>query len=256
MRQGGVKLRVVEFVIAECGKKLEWTIARQFALINIAAAAVGKVLANDQTVDDCQAEQGGKRFHGWAQGQGWGGKAGAECAAQEQSEHAGQNRQQAQQSIEGVGLDDVVDYFLGIDKVIHRNEVEAHAEFIPEQPFGSGDEQHQEQQQGKQHRQGVPMPASLPPAAGAEQEIKGQRQHGVGEKGEIVGRPQQKQLRRRQWSGRSFLQMSQPEQAAGTEKNAQPAGDKQGEVARLRVARQKQGSCTDDVWTLHDGHEG
>jgi len=44
---------------------------------------VGKVLANCQTVDDCQAEQGGKRFYGWAQGQGWGGKAGAECAAQE-----------------------------------------------------------------------------------------------------------------------------------------------------------------------------
>ncbi len=53
--------------------------------------------------------------------------------------------QRTEQGANRETLADIADDFMGVDQIIHRDEVEAHAEFVPEKPF-----RHHPETQGKQ----------------------------------------------------------------------------------------------------------
>ena len=85
--------------------------------------------------------------------------------------NAGDGRQGSQQAIERIGFPDVVDDLFRVDQIIDGDEVEANAEFVPENPFRRGDKQHEKQADADQTMQGQPVPALLPKPPGTKQEI-------------------------------------------------------------------------------------
>jgi len=74
-----------------------------------------------------------------------------------------------------VGLADVGEHLVGVHQIVHGDEVEAHAELVPEQPFGERGEQHRVQAQAEQQLQREPMPAAVPDARRARQQVERQR---------------------------------------------------------------------------------
>ncbi|MNF97477.1 hypothetical protein D3C84_803060 [compost metagenome] len=134
-----------------------------------------------------------------------------------------------------------MDHFLRVDQVVDGDEVEAHAEFVPEQPFGQGGEQHGEQAGGQQAVQPQPMAAAAPQAGGAEQQVQAQRHAGIGEEAEVVGQAGQEQggqVAQRQCGLRP---VADQQGAAGQGEQAEPAGEEERQITQRGGAQQGHG---------------
>jgi len=103
-----------------------------------------------------------------------------EWLAQGQAQHDSQHRQQTEQLADGIGFQQVVQYFVGVHQVVDSDKVEAHAELIPEQPFGHRGEQHREQADGEHRLQEPAMAAATPQRGRAQQQVQPQRKGGIG----------------------------------------------------------------------------
>ncbi|MNE49076.1 hypothetical protein D3C80_1435740 [compost metagenome] len=55
--EAGVELGVVEFIVTERSKELVRAVARQFALVGVAALAAGELLVNQQHTQPAQHSQ-------------------------------------------------------------------------------------------------------------------------------------------------------------------------------------------------------
>jgi hypothetical protein len=139
--------------------------------------------------------------------------------AQQQAEHHGSHREAAEQRWQGVRLADVVQHFLGIHQVVDGDEVEAHAELVPEQPFGHGDEQHHEQADGQHALHQPAVCPGAPQRSRAQGQVEAQRQGGIDEEAEVVQRAGEKY---REVVTAELVCVSQQQDQSGQQKNAEP----------------------------------
>ena len=237
--QGGVELAVVEFVVAEGGEELEGAVARQFALIDVTALAMREGLADDGEVEAGGQQQPAESQRRLAPRQRRRIEAGDELAFQRQRGDAGDDGEHAEQAIDRVGLDDVVDDFLGIDQVIDGDEIEADAEFVPEQPFGGGDEEHGEEADAGGDQQQRAVPAGAPQFLRADQQVKGGQQRGIDQEGQVVHGADGEQAQDCQETGIGLGEMGGQQQTTDQEENQQPAGENDSEEAGLGVAEER-----------------
>ena len=70
--------------------------------------------------------------------------------AQDPGDECGQEQQGADDFAHRVGFADIADHFGGIDQIVDGDEVEAGAEFVPENPFRNADKEQREDINGKQ----------------------------------------------------------------------------------------------------------
>ena len=134
--QGGVELLIVQLVVTKRSEELVRAIARQLTLVGIATQATRRVLPHQaaaQPDQQCQHHQCIDRTQPWQTRRL---QRRTQRPAQRYGQADGQDRQQRQQRIDRVGLENVVDDLFGVHEVVHGNEIEAHAELVPEQPFG------------------------------------------------------------------------------------------------------------------------
>ena len=111
-------------------------------------------------------------------------------------EHRGAGGHGGEQGNDGVGFSDVPYHLRGIDEIIHGNEVEATAEFPPEQGFGHGGEEKEAgvQPEGEEGQRAAD--SSAEPVLFQENERrKGQGEEKIGEK--VVERALEIQNRQR-----------------------------------------------------------
>jgi hypothetical protein len=234
--QSGVELRIVQLVVAKGGEELERAVARQLALVGVAAAAARKVLANHQGRGQCQARYAGQRRQAPAPGQARRGKGAADRPLQGQAESQGQGGEQAEQGEERVGLHDVVNDLVGVDQVIHCDEVEAHAELVPEQPLGHRGKQHRVEAQHQQQAQAEAVPAAGPDLSRAEREIQRQRHGGKGQVGQVVDRAFGIDAQDVERAGGRLLPVRDEQRRAGQHEGAEPEAQKQGEITKLSMS--------------------
>jgi len=150
---------------------------------------------------------------------------GIERLAQSETDDHGQYGEKAQQFADRVGFKDVVQHFVGVHQVIDGDEVEAHAELVPEQPFGHRHEQHGEQADRQQDAQEPAMSATVPHARRAEQQVQAHWQCRVGKKPQVI---QRADAERGKGEATGLIQVSQQQNRARQEKNNQPGtGDQQ-----------------------------
>ena len=94
-----------------------------------------------------------------------------------------QNGQRAEQGADRETFADIADDLMGVDEIVDRDEVEPHAEFVPEEPFGEYAETEREQQAGgdapyPQPAQPASRPASAEHAFDAQQHGQHERERG------------------------------------------------------------------------------
>jgi hypothetical protein len=110
-----------------------------------------------------------------------------------------------------VRLENVVQDFVGIDQVIDGDEIEAHAELIPEQPFCHRHKERDEQGQEEYALEKPLVPAAAPDRGRAQKQVETQRQRRVGQKGEII---QQANGEQRPWLVTGFIQVGEKNDGA------------------------------------------
>ena len=81
----------------------------------------------------------------------------------------------AQKQGHRVGLADISDHFIRVDKIIHGHEIEAGSEFVPEQQFRDFLKQVPRREQKEKEDGKPPVPPSAVPLPRQEQQV---RQHG------------------------------------------------------------------------------
>ena len=161
-RQRCIELRVVQFVITKSREELKRPVAGQLPLIGITTQATRAVLTNRQTIQPDQHAQRYQSCIGTAAGHEWCLKRSfhrpVQCNADPHSDH----REQRNQRIDRVRLEDVVDHLFRVNQVVHGDKVEPHAELIPKQPFGNRRKQHRKHADADQAKQQALMPAPTP----------------------------------------------------------------------------------------------
>ncbi|MNE11555.1 hypothetical protein D3C80_1043190 [compost metagenome] len=148
--QRRVELLVVQLVVAEGGEELVRAVAGQFVLVGVAAEAARMLLVERGEAKATAGGKQGETDQALAQQRQFAVQGAAHQRAQGERQADGQRGDGAEQTEHRVGLEDVVDHFLRVDQVVDGDEVETHAELVPEQPFGQGAEQHGEQADGQQ----------------------------------------------------------------------------------------------------------
>jgi len=187
--EAGVELGVVQFVVTEGGEELVRAVAGQLALIGIAALAAWELLVDHHAVQADQYGQHSQPGHALTRGGGRAGEGLDQWLAQHQGKQDRSQRDAAEQCGQWVGFADVVQHFLGIDQVVDGDEVEAYAEFVPEQPLGHGNEQHHEQADHQQAAKQPMVGTRAPQSVWAQRQVQAQRQGRVDEEAQVVDRP-------------------------------------------------------------------
>ena len=228
-----VELGVVQFVVAEGGEELVRAVAGQFVLIGVAAAAAREVLTDYQNTQGdgsnraCQADAAfrpaqqrgrGDAAHPWLQQRG--------------GDH-GDDGQRCQQRIDRVGLEDVVDHLVGVDQIVDRDEVEAHPELVPEQPFGHCGEQHQEDAKGHGYLQQAQVPALAPEPGRTQQQVQCQWREGVEQEGQVIDCAFAVQAQHTAGAELRFAQVGQQQDRTGNNENTEPEGCEQAKKTGL-----------------------
>ena len=151
--QGGIELRVVQLVVTERSEELVGAVAGQFMLVGVAAQAARAVLIEQHQTQGGADKQRGACTQAGRTVRQWCLQSGLQRLVQGQRQQCCYSAQGTEQPAQRIGLQQVVEYLIGVHQVVHGDEVEAHAELIPEQPFGRGDEQHGVQTDQKQAAQ-------------------------------------------------------------------------------------------------------
>ena len=165
--QGAVELGVVQVRGAERGEELVDAVAGQFVDIGVAGAVLHAAVDGEHRD---HREHQPEQHQLAALPQPAAIVARAQAAAADEEDHQRQRHQQRQPAPDRVGLLNVADHLGGVDQIIHRDEIEANAELVPEHQFGSGDEQ---QPVDQQQTEAVHHPLAGTRGVGE----RGQRQH-------------------------------------------------------------------------------
>ena len=181
-----VELPVVDLVVAEGRKELERPVGGEFAADGVPVRAGGKVLPGKGGHQQAGGHQARQERQGLAPGEQGRAQGLADHIAQQGRARDGDDDQQRHEGVDRVGLEDVVDDLPRIDEVVHGDEVEAHPEFVPEQPLRHGRVEHDEKADGDQRAQEPLMPGVPPDGRGAERQVQGQGQRRVDEKAQVV----------------------------------------------------------------------
>ncbi len=100
----------------------------------------------------------------------------------------GQTRENRRQ---WVGLPDVPDNFVGIDEIVHRNEIEPDAEFVPENPLGRHDEGGEEKPKPGRHHHQDPVRPRFEEPLGNDRQPQDDRDRAQKRRQQIEGGPEQ-----------------------------------------------------------------
>ena len=183
---------VIEFVAVGSGEELVQAVARE-----LVGQGVGGKVALCAVHPGEHEERRGEHRHGPQQAVAELPGGARRCAQRRQQPVAQQPHDQPRERGEhhqdppdGVGLADVADHFARVEQVVHRDEVEARAELLPEEPFGYEQEQraeHQRPAEGHPHR-AVPEPVEDAGRCDEQVQDKGCRRIEVG--GEVEVQPQ------------------------------------------------------------------
>ena len=107
----------------------------------------------------------------------------------------GSERERAEHPADRVGLPDVAEDLVGVEEVVHGDEVEARAELLPEQPFRDREQQRPEARDAEQDERG----GAVDPRAGepvrCEREPQQERRDRVSGGNEVEREPQRKAAR-------------------------------------------------------------
>ncbi|GBH10131.1 Uncharacterized conserved protein [Pseudomonas syringae pv. actinidiae] len=113
-------------------------------------------------------------------------QCGSDCSTEGDTHDNRNDCQNTQQFTNRIGFENVIEYLIGIDQVVHCNKVEPHTEFVPEQPFGDRHKQHDENAQRHEPLKKPAVPAGTPQNRRAEKCVNTQWYGGVSQEGDVI----------------------------------------------------------------------
>ena len=226
----------VEIVGAEGAHEVVIPVAREFARRG-GRQQIAHAIADEKEREHRQDQQG--RQHGVPARPPPGRTTGrAPQRPRHQGEqHQGANADRGQDPADRIRLLNVADHLTRIDEVIDRDEIEARSEFVPEQTFGRGGEQHAEHAADHERAQHQAMQPAPEAPIGEKSEHQGERHQHIRGGGKVVDQPRAEyaQQPQRRVIGRIVLEHHQSDADQKVHADEQRGNPQQGSVTRWRA---------------------
>ena len=244
-RQGGVEAAIVDLVVAKGREELVRPVAGELAPIGVLFLPHGEILVDETRIEGGEHDQPGEGGKARLERQGRGLQRAGDHPAQGEGQREREHGKPRDQRPHGVGLADVVDHFRGVDEVIDGDEVEPRAEFVPEEVFGRGHEEHGKEARGRERiEEGAVRPRGPQSVRTQHEEVEGERQGRVDQEGEVVGQTDAVDAQHIERRTHRLARMQQKQGRAGEEEDEQPGKEDEREKTGLSVTgKRHEASC-------------
>jgi len=186
--QGVVEGLVVQVVVAKSAPKIVIAVAREFARARILKPTLRSIAhqgerQHGQDQRDAQLQAAPRKTIGRPQ------RLLPQGAPDERANACGEHGQARQDPAHGVGLANIAQHLARVDQVVHGDEIEPHAKFVPEHELGG---RHKNRTKERQHKedheaQGVNSPPS--PTRRAHPSPEGEDGPHIGERRQVIPQP-------------------------------------------------------------------